>query len=558
VNILLHGINAVLLWRLLVRLEIPGAWLAAAIFALHPVQVESVAWVTELKNVQMGFFFLLSLLAWMEFSKERTGRGWWFYVLSLVFYSLALFSKTTACTLPAALLLIMWLRGERIGGRTLLEVFPYLVLGIGMGLLTVFWERYHQGTQGQLFTMGLPERAIIAGRGVWFYLDKLFWPAKLTFSYPRWTLSAADPLAWLWLLAMCALGWTAWIAKRFVGRGPFGALVFFVVTLGPVLGFLMLYTFRYTFVADHYLYLACIGPIALVSASIERLHDRSRRRHALLVPVLCAVLLATLGILTWQQSGTYHDAETLWRTTIARNPDSSIAHNNLGTVLLEQGRVEEAIAESREALRIDPGLAEVHGDLGDALLQQGRTKEAVAEFREALRIDPTLAKAYYNLGNALFQDGRPEESIAQYGEALRINPVFAEAYYNLGVVQFQQGAAAEAIANIEKSLEIQPANVAAQGKLAWILAAAPQTAVRDGARAVQLATQASHSSGGNNAVILRTLAAAYAEAGQYPDAIQIAQRALQLADAQSNTVLVNALLREIKLYEAGRPFEEAH
>jgi tetratricopeptide (TPR) repeat protein len=558
VNILLHGINAVLLWRLLVRLEIPGAWLAAAIFALHPVQVESVAWVTELKNVQMGFFFLLSLLAWTEFTRIRAGRGWSFYALSLIFYALALLSKTTACTLPVALLLIMWLRGERIGWRRLFEVIPYLVLGVGMGLLTVFWERYHQGTQGKLFTMGLVERVLIAARGVWFYLAKLFWPAKLTFSYPRWTLSTADPLAYGWLLALCALGWAAWFAKRYIGRGPCVALVFFVVTLGPVLGFFMLYTFVYTFVADHYQYLACIGPIALVSAGIERLHEQSRQRHPLLVPGLCAILLGMLGLLTWRQSETYRDADTLWHTTIARNPGSWLAHNNLGLVPLAEGQPEEAAAEFREALRINPADPEVINNLGLALLHEGRIEDAVADFHEALRIDPTLARTYYNLGNALLQRGNTQEAVAQYREALRIDPTDAKTHFNLAAALLKAGQPAESIAQLQKALDLQPANLVFENTLAWMLAAAPQTSLRDGPRAVQLATQASHSSGGDSPVILRTLAAAYAQAGQFPDAVSTAQRALQLAQAQSNAVLLNALPREIKLYAAGRSFEEAH
>jgi tetratricopeptide (TPR) repeat protein len=691
VNILLHGVNAVLLWRLLLRLEIPGAWLGAAIFALHPVQVESVAWVTELKNVQMGFFFLLSLLAWTGFVEKGTERAWRFYGLSLIFYALALCSKTTACTLPAALLLMAWLRGERICLRKLMEVTPFVVLGIGMGLLTVFWERYHQGTQGKLFTMGVPERVLIACRGVWFYLDKLFWPAKLTFSYPRWMVSAADPVAYVWLAALCGLGAMAWFARRFVGRSAWVALAFFMVTLGPVLGFIMLYTFRYTFVADHYQYLACIGPIVLVSAGMERLHETSMKRLPFAAPAFCAMLLLLLAILTWRQSGTYRDAETLWRATFERNPESWLAHNNLGHALfnrghteeaivqyhealrilpeeeahnnlgnallqqgdtagaiaqyraaieinpdnadsyydlgivsLRQGRIEEAIAELNQALKIDPTLAEAYCSYGNALLREGRTAEAVTRYNEALRIDPACTEAYcnlgnillqqgriadaiadyrealrtnpasanahYNLGNAeaqqgrieeaageyrealrneptlaeasnslgylLLQQGRTEEAVAQFNEALRNNPTYAEAQSNLGKGLFQLGRTAEAIGAIRKALELKPSNAEIQNNLAWLLACAPQLALRDGARAVQLATQASQSTGGSNPLILRTLAAAYAGDGQYAKAVQAAQTALQLAESQSNSALANALRREMKLYEAGQPFEE--
>jgi tetratricopeptide (TPR) repeat protein len=690
VNILVHGINAVLLWRLLMRLEIPGAWLAAAIFALHPVQVESVAWVTELKNVEMGFFFLLSLLAWTAFSKRAGRPAWGFYTLSLFFYALALCSKTTACTLPAALLIILWLRGERIGWRRLLELAPYVAMGLGMGLLTVWWERYHQGTQGQLFTMGLTARVLMAGRAVWFYLYKLFWPAKLTFSYPRWTLSPGDPLAWLWLLALCGLGWVAFLLRRRVGRGAFAALAFFAATLGPVLGFVMLYTFRYSFVADHYQYLACIGPIALVSAGVERLRLRSMERHPLAVPCLCALLLGALGLLTWRQTGTYRDPDTLWRATLAGNSQSWLARNNLGSMLFDQGRTDEALAQYqeaariadfeetlgnignvflrqgrtddaivqyraalrlnpaymdahynlgnafldsgrldeaaaqyREALRLDPAYSKAHCnlgnvllrqgrvddaiaeydtalrlnpsyfealcDLGNALLQQGRSAEAIAQYTQAARLNPSRAEVHYNLGVALRQSGRADDAIAQYAETLRLDPAFAEAHNEFGLILYQAGRAEEAISHyraalqirpafvdaqnnlgtalykegrigdaitaIRKALDLQPSNLDIQNNLAWILATASQASLRDPPEAIRLATQASQSAGGGNPVLLRTLAVAYAAAGEFPDALKTAQKALQLAQARPSASLANALRADIALYQAGHPVQ---
>ena len=265
VNLLLHVANALLLWRLLVRLRIPGAWLAAAIFALHPVQVESVAWITERKNVLMGFFFLLTLLAWVDFIDLTIAQRWLFYAAAIFFYSLALSAKTTACTLPAALFLVLWLKTKPIRPETLLQLVPFLVLAVGMGLLAVWWEKYHQRT-GLLSALGPVERLLVASHAIWFYLGKLLWPAKLTFSYPKWKLDAGDPFAYGWVLAAVALCAVIWFARRFVGRSVEVAAVFFVATLAPLTGFIMLYTFRYTFVADHYQYLACIGPIALAAA----------------------------------------------------------------------------------------------------------------------------------------------------------------------------------------------------------------------------------------------------------------------------------------------------
>jgi hypothetical protein len=243
VNILLHAANALLVWRLLRRLSVPGAWLAAAIFALHPVQVESVAWITELKNVLSLFFFLLAMRAWVEFVEDRPKPLWRFYALALMSCALALFSKTTACTLPAALLLVLWLKGKPIDRFRLAQMIPFLAMGAGMGLVTVWWERYHQGTQGVRFSYGLVERLLIASHAVWFYLGKLVWPVNLIFSYPRWTINAADPLAYGWLAAGLGLGIAIYVARRSAGRGVEVAALFYVTTLGPLLGFIMLYTF---------------------------------------------------------------------------------------------------------------------------------------------------------------------------------------------------------------------------------------------------------------------------------------------------------------------------
>src|ERR1051325_10949439 len=205
VNLLLHVANALLVWAVLARLQVPGSWLAAAIFALHPVQVESVAWITERKNVLMGFFFLLALLCWTQFLNHLSKAKWRWYSLALACYALALCSKTTACTMPAALLLIFWLKHQPITWRRLVEIGPFAALGIGMGLVTIWWERFHQGTQGEIFAIGFPERFLIAGRAIWFYASKLIWPAHLSFTYPHWDISVTDPADYLGLIGVGAL-----------------------------------------------------------------------------------------------------------------------------------------------------------------------------------------------------------------------------------------------------------------------------------------------------------------------------------------------------------------
>ena len=427
VNILLHAINALLVWRLLKRLSVPGAWLAAALFALHPVQVESVAWITELKSVLSLFFILLTLGCWIEFIGDRSRRFW--HWLALVFYALALFSKTTACTLPAALLLILWLKAQPIDWRRLAQVVPFLAMGLGMGLLTTWWERFHQGTQGELFSMGGRERLLVASHALWFYAGKLFWPVNLTFSYPRWAIDPANPSAYGWLLLGIGLGVAIYFTRRFVGRSVEVAALYYAATLSPLLGFVMLYTFRYTFVADHYQYVASLGLIALAAAGITL----AFKTKPILKGAVGGVLLLTLGLLTWRQAGIYRNLETLWRDTLAKNPDCWMAHNNLGLLLKDQGRIEEAMEHYHKALQINPNAAITLDDLGMALIAKGQFDEAIENFRQAIQINPNYAAALDNLGIALAAKGRFDEAIENYYKAIQINPNSAPALYNLGM-----------------------------------------------------------------------------------------------------------------------------
>lgn len=417
VNILVHGVNALLVWRLLRRLALPGAWLAAAIFAVHPIQVESVAWISELKNLLSLFFILLALLAWLRFIEKEAAPDWRWYGLALAAQALALAAKSTACTLPAALLLELWLKGRPIRRARLAQVAPFLALGAASGLLAMWWERFHQGTQGHAFTLTLPERLLVASHAVWFYLGKLFWPAGLTFSYPRWTLRPGDTLAWGWLaLSLVVIGGMVCLRRRF-GRGPETAALFYVITLSPLLGFVMLFTFLYTFVADHYQYVAGLGPIALAAAALAWMGGLLPRRAAPLKLVAGALLVAGLGALTWRQCGAYANSETLWRATLERNPSSWMAHVNLGEYLAQQGRVDDAIPEWQAALKLNPADAAAWYDLGVAASQQGRLANAANDFHRALQIEPAFLNAANRLGWLLAAS--PEPAIQNGPEAVR-------------------------------------------------------------------------------------------------------------------------------------------
>jgi tetratricopeptide (TPR) repeat protein len=475
VNILLHAANALLVWRLLRVSGIPGAWLAAALFALHPVQVQSVAWITELKNVLMGFFFLLALLAWVRFLEERPERIWKYYRHALFFYALALFSKTTACTLPAAMLLILWLKKKPIDLRRLAQVVPFVALGIGMGLVSIWWEHHHQGTEGEFFAMGLLERILLANRALWFYAGKLLWPVNLIFSYPRWTISAANPFDYFWLLLTAGFAAVVYFARRYVGRGVEVAALFFAATLSPMLGFIMMFTFHYTFVADHYQYLACLGPLTLAAAGLTKAFDHLEKRGSLLPPVVSGALLFTLGALTWRLCGMYCDSDTIWRTTLATNPRSWMAHNNLAISLQHAGRLNEAVAHYQIALEINPGFGERHYNLANALAQLGRVDEAVAHYQKALERNPKHVAACYNLAALHLHMGKTDEAIADYKKVLEINPNYAAAHNNLGGVLLQKAEVAEAVAHFRRAIEIEPSYGAAEYNLGNALLRLQQT-----------------------------------------------------------------------------------
>jgi Flp pilus assembly protein TadD len=472
-----------------------------------------------------------------------------------------------------------------------MQIVPFVVLGIGMGLLAVWWERYHQGTNRDVFTFLSPiERILVASRAVWFYLSKIFWPSNLTFIYPRWNISPADLLDYVWLLAGIAACVAIYFFRRYYGRGVEVAAAFFVTTLSPVLGFIMLFTFRYTFVADHYQYLACIGPIALASAGVVCLSYKFAQYRAVIVSVALLVV-ASLGLLTWRQAATYTDIETLWRTTLARNPECWMAHTNLGIVLLQKGKIDDAIAHYRSALQMQPDSWDAEYNLGTALLGKAQVDEAILHCERAVGMRPTDPDARVSLGNALFQKGRIDEAIAHYQTAMMLHPDHFLARYSLahallekgdlaGAIQVCRGALllrpsdadchttlaialeekgnpAEAIQHYQKALELAPGSIPTLTNLAWLLATSQDASLRNGPKAVELAGQADRLVGSTNTLVLRTLAAAYAENGEFANAIQTARSAMQLARMHGEDSLTTELDQQIALYQLGMPYREA-
>jgi protein O-mannosyl-transferase len=470
-NVVLHSLVAVLLWQVLMRLKMRGAWLAGAMFALHPVCVMSVAWMTELKNTLSASLALGAGWAYLRFAglgvyeaadvqgghpqRPGSGKHWRFYVLSMGLFQLALFAKTAISFLPVSLLLVTWWRRERLRWRDVWPLIPMLGLVVAMGQLTFSIEHLH-GAAGEPFRMGFTERVLVSGRSFWFYLGKLFFPYPLTFIYERWQVDARVAWQYLYPIATAALLAGLWRGRRRIGKGPLVALLHFYVCTSLLILLVVLYMTRYSFVSDHWQYFGCMSVIALAASGITAGFNRFENGKPFLRPGLGGALLLVLGVLTWKQCGMYADIEKLWRTTLDRNPNSSMAHLNLGIVLAQKGSVDEAITHFQRTLEIKPDYAKAHNDLGLALLQKGKVDEAIARFQKVIEIDPAYAEACYNLGNALIQKGSVDEAIAQYQKALQIRPDYAEACYNLGNALIQRGSVDEAITRYQKALQIKP------------------------------------------------------------------------------------------------------
>ena len=555
VNILLHALNAMLVWLLLRRLDVRGAWLAAAIFALHPVHVESVAWVTERKNVLSGFFYLSAVLAYLRFEpNERTEvlktttRKWRFYGVAVILYLCALLSKSVTCTLPAVILLLIWWKRGRLRWRDMVPLAPFFVVGGTMGLTTAWIEKHLAGAEGPEFAFSLAQRCLIAGRVLWFYALKLVCPWELTFIYPRWQIDPTALWQWVFILATVITLIILWISRDKLGRGPLAAVLFFAITLAPALGFVNVYPFLFSFVADHFQYLASIGIIALAVATAGQVVRQPSARVA-----TGGAVLAVLGLLTWRHCASFHDEETLWRDTVAKNASCWMAHNNWGIALLDAGDVQGAVGHFEQALRIKPDFIDAQNNWGNAMFRAGKLSEAIAHYEQALQIKPDLAGTHYNLGRALQQEGKLDEAIERYKRALQCDSNFAPAHNNLGVVLLQQGRIQEAISQDEQALQIQPEDAEAHYNLGMALSQTSKLpeamAQYEEALKIDPRYTAAHNNLGNLLLQERRIDDAI---GQFVQALRIDPH---YVPAQNN--LGNALVQAGRLEDAIRQYELA-
>jgi len=456
VSLLLHAASACLLARILRRLDVRGAWLAAAVFALHPVCVESVAWISEQKNTLSLLFYLAALLIYLRFDISRSRRH---YAAALALFVLALASKTVTATLPAALLVILWWRRGRLGWRSdVVPLLPWIALGAVAGAFTAWMERNMIGASGAEFSFTVMQRLLIAGRALWFYLGKVLWPADLCFIYPRWSIDVADPRAYLFPLGAAAVLAVFWAVRRRV-RAPLAGALFFAGSLFPVLGFFNVYPFLFSFVADHFQYLACLGVVVPVVAGLVAAHARLPARWRAAGRVAAVAGLVALGVLTRAQSRLYVDAQTLYTETLRRNPDCWMAAYNLGNLRLGQGDPAAAVAFFNRTIELKPGDANAYTNRGAALRRLGRTEEAIVSYREALRRDPVSFAAHYDLGGALAGSGRWGEAVIQFEAARRIEPDHAGIHSPMAAALLRLGRPAEAVPHFERALKEQPGDV---------------------------------------------------------------------------------------------------
>ncbi len=535
VNLAFHIACVLLLWNVLRRLQVGGAWLAAALFGVHPVMVESVAWVTELKNGQSAFFSLLCLLAYLRFRPldgttppgARPRRG--YYVLSLLLFAAALLSKPVVVSLPLVILVLVWWKRGRVTRPDVVAVAPMLAMGLAAGLVAMFVERRFGGATGPAWQLSMLERILVAGRAVWFYAGKLAWPGNLLSIYPRWQVNTNAWWQYLFPVGAVSLVGSLWYWRDRLGRGPLAAVLCFGSLVSPLVGIFNVSYHLYSFVADHFQYHAAPALFALFASGVASLRSWNGRALGRAVDIGSGILLLVLAILTYRHVQTFRDEKTRCLSTIEGNPGAWSAMFNLGVKLKAEGEPREALRWYAEALKVTPGNAEVLNNAGVALMSLGDATEAIRHYREALRVSPTYALAHNNLGTALAGLGDRQSAIREYSEALRINPDYAEAHSNLAKVLAADGRVEDAVREHREALRIRPDDADAHHNFGVTLAGAGRLdeAIAEYREALRISP--------DDAALLRDLGTALASDGNLSDAISQYEEALRLEPDNAET-----------------------
>ncbi len=521
INVLIQAGNAILLWIILRRLAMPGGWLIAAIFAVHPVQVETVAWIAERKNLLSALFYFLSMIVYLRYAgitlpaspRKQLAEGedepllqlptdpTRLYALAIFMFACALLSKSVTVSLPVAIGLIIWWKRGKLTLADIKPLLPMLVLGIAMGAFTSSLEANVIGATGRGWQLAptaagdFGVRSMIAGKAVWFYVLKLIKPYPLIFNYTRWNLSPSDLAQYLFPVSVLVALATLFIARNKVGRGPFAAFAFFLVTLFPALSFVNFLPMRYSFVADHFQYMACIGVIALVVASLD-VGVRKMVSRDLLSPAIAplggALLLLTYVGLSLHHSETFHDAETLWKNTLAATSEKSwMAANNYGVILLNKNSSESVYAAEKwfeKTLRLNSGHAEARYNLARIARMKGDDELALNLYRESMAQSPAYPDSEFQAVQMLMRLQRNDEALQAAKELVAHYPANDRAHGTYGLLLAQHGRMQEAIEECATAVDLAPESAIAHFNIARTLMRASHfvEALSEYAKAVQL------------------------------------------------------------------------
>jgi len=512
-NVLLHVLGALLFWRLLENLGVRGAWLGGAIFAVHPLAVESVAWIAELKNCLSLPLLLLALNAYVGF--RQTGRRA-DYALALGAFTAAVLCKISVAGAPVVLLLYEWWRGNPVRGRAGWRLAPFFAIALGFGALGIYFQHTRAVAGWELDAGPLIARCAAAGLALAFYAGKAVLPLRLAFLYPKWPVNPPTAVQFLPWLGFAALGAWAWRRRAGWGRPVLFALGGFFCALLPAVGLVPIAYLRYSWVADHLAYLALLPVAGLAAAAASTISLRPLTAGA------AALALIALGWQSRQYAGFFRDDETLLTQTLRTNPAAWAAHNNLGLALEARGRFAAAVAHYEQAVQLKPDYAEAWDNLANTLAATDRIPEAIADYEKALRFAPAAPEMHSNYANALSRAGRTADAIAEYETALRLKPDYPAAFYNLGVAWADSGQNDRAIAAFTAALRLEPNLPDAQNNLAAVLSAAGryEDAIRCYREALRLRSNFPEAENG--------LGLALAKSGHVAEAIPHFEAALRL------------------------------
>jgi tetratricopeptide (TPR) repeat protein len=517
VNVGLHGIDTVLVWLVLRRLRLPGAWVAAALFAVHPVNVATVAWISETKNTLSMLFYLASILAYLEFS-EKGFRKW--YLVSLIAFALALLSKTSVVMGPVVLLGLAWWKHGRVSGKDVRRAAPFFALSLLGAWVTIMHQHSRLLYESPDQTTGFAGRVAVAGWALWFYLYKILVPVNLMLIYPNWKVDEGWWISYAPTAGLVGAMGILWWKRKTWGRPALFGLGYFAVMLFPVLGFFHQFWQIYSRVSDQWQYCAMIGVLAVLAAGATKVWGRINVTGRSVGAIVGVAVFVFLGMATWKRSALFADEESLWRDNIARNPQAWVAYNNLAGLLGEQDKIDEAIQV----------------------------------FNEAIRVKPDYVEAYNNRGNALVVAGRVDDAMADYRHALSIYPACADSMMHIGEVYWRQGDARDAIGNWKEALFYEPESIDVLNNLAWALATADASDGGDPVQAVVLARNACELTDYREATYLDTLGVAYAAEGDFGEAVETAQKAIDLARAHGDEQLASRIQGRLDLYRAGKAY----